>query len=609
MQTIKELPKRKRYIPHKVDREAWRTALPHLAGTENFENFLEAYHFGVDIGVKSDLPPARAKRNKRLDLDSRTKFAEKIIKWHEKGHLLGPFTEDDDIVKNIREAPVFTVNKPDGGKRPVSDASRRLDDDGPSVNETIKADSPELATVQYLQIQQIIAIIMLLGDDVAVWAKDLQEGYYNLRVKESQIRLTAFIFEALIFIPMTLQMGLSSAPLLFTVFMWYVVEAMLTADHELTHKTVPKTEFDKLADFFPTGSFKVIDDNSVSINLIVYYLDDMFGIHHPRLIWKQYRLAQTVLHQLGLNAQEKKDRKPLTVQLILGLLFDCVRRCIRIPPEKGRKYIAFADKLMAQKSVSKRELFSLTGKTRHLALHIPVLAAFARGVEVHGFKRADGRQLGWSERINMCSTLKLSVKVLRAAIVRAMEMEVPFQRVMRPRSMWNSDYVMFTDAAGVHGGIGGFTAETAATYFQVHWNEVRLNQHHDILWKELVAVFVLLSLMKRKWTRKYVLMWCDNKPVVHMLITYKAKVTRPDLQWLIIRIAEICMEQDINPWYEWIEGTENVTADKLSRFAPQPFNGTQWIPTHQRNTEARDILNTAISATSKFSVNINDCVF
>ena len=609
MKQISALEPKRTYEVRKINKEAWRDALPHLKGDKQFEQFLTDYELGVDIGVKSEMPPARARRRAPIDTESAIKFAEKIIKWHAKGHLLGPFKEGEVEVQDIREAPVFTVNKPDGGKRPVSDASARLDDGGPSVNEMIKGETPEVATVTYLQIQQMIAIIMLLGPSSMMWAKDLQEGYYNLRVKESQIRLTAFIFFGVIFIPMTLQMGLSSAPYLFTVFMWYVVQAMLTEDEQLTHLVITQEEFEPYKQYFPENSYKMTEDNKVSIDLIVYYLDDMFGFHHKQYIWRQYRMAQRVLRKLDLNAQEKKDRKPLANQLALGLLFDCKEYCIRIPPEKGQKYMDFADKLLSRKTVTKRELFSLTGKTRHLAIHIPVLSAFARGVEIYGFQSRKGKMLRWSSKINMCSTLKLAVTILRRAIERAMEVRVPFIRVLRRKALWTSEYEIYTDAAGRHGGIGGFIAGAHATYYQVHWHQARAAEHHDIHWKEMIAIYVMLQLIKEEMRGKYITVWCDNKPVVGMLIGYKAKITRPDLMWIICQIADTCLEYDINPWWDWIEGDKNVTADNLSRFKRNPFKESKSKPGEARNVQALQHLNTAIEATKTMTVDRRDCVF
>ena len=57
-----------------------------------------------------------------------------------------------------------------------------------------------------------------------VMAMDLDEGYYNCRVRPDQIWLLAFTFAGFIFIPMVLAMGLSSAPLIFTIFMYYVIK-------------------------------------------------------------------------------------------------------------------------------------------------------------------------------------------------------------------------------------------------------------------------------------------------------------------------------------------------------------------------------------------------
>ena len=136
---VRKLKVLDKYFVRNIDKEAWRSALPDLANDPKFEQFLDDYLLGFDIGVKNHLPTARATSRPPLDDYSTFKFAQRIIKWHENGHTLGPFPPDHPAVADARETPIFTVDRADGGKRPVSDASKRLNDGGPSVNDEIKS--------------------------------------------------------------------------------------------------------------------------------------------------------------------------------------------------------------------------------------------------------------------------------------------------------------------------------------------------------------------------------------------------------------------------------------------------------------------------------------
>ena len=559
------------------------------------------------------MPAAKAKTRFPLDSHSQLKFGKRVLKWYRRGHLLGPFEDDDPIIQDVRETPVFTVARPGGDVRPVSDASRRLDDGGPSVNEHIKEHAPELATVQYLKLQQLLATVILativFGEDVLLWAKDLDEGYYNLRIREDQVRLTAFMFCGLWFLPMTLAMGLSSAPFLFTVFMGYVVAAMLFANQSMNYLVVDNSLLDQYRHHFPEESIEPISTTHSRIPLIMYYLDDMFGLQIKRWIFKQFRGAQSVLRALSLNAQRKKDRDPAVYQLILGTGVKCNTFEVRIWKEKGEKYIDFAHWLLSRETVVKRDLFSLTGKTRHLAVHQPVLAAFARGVEVFGINDRNGRQLPWKHHIHWTDNLRTAIHILIAAVQRAMKNAVSFDRILERRSFETSEIAMYTDAAGVHGGIGGFVARDDSICFQVHWNQIELAKHHDILWKEMVAIWVMLRLNVDQCRGRNVAFVCDNKPVVGMLFRYKAPPFRPDLFWIILRIAEICLHEDIWPYYHWLEGEKNITADRLSRFHSQPFEHCANERLRSVDASAAALLRTAAQQTANFDVDVLRCRF
>ena len=547
-----------------------------------------------------------------MDLESRVKFGRKILKWFKRGHILGPFAEHGDPTlekrrDELRVNPVFTVDKPDSDVRPVINYSKELNDGGPSLNGRIRL-GPK-ATVEYLHCIEIIATLLLMLQYLGaamVWAQDLDEGYHNCRVQPSQVWALAFSFAGFIFVPMVLAMGLSSAPLIFTIFMWHVVMAIRLRDRELTYITVPITAVDR--SLWQTNADLVYDESNgtVDVPLILYYLDDIFGIGHPSWVWRQFYSAKETLRWLSLWAKVEKDRVPALINILLGVEYDIPKRCCRTPREKGERYIKFADRILAGKTMTKSEGASLTGKARHMAAHCRTLNSFARSVEVHFHRHRNGNEIKWHHRLNITGTLRADIQLLRDGIQMAMHHDLPWSHIIREPS--NTEIELYTDAAGVHGGIGGFVDVPETSFFQIQWQEVELQPHCDILWKELVALYVALRVNLQLLRGRHVGFYSDNEPIIWMLIKGRSPMERPDLQLLIREFHRLCLYNTIEPWWAHISGDDNVTADKLSRFIPNPFADTDISPKVNQHESALASLRRALIDTKRFKIDSNHLV-
>ena len=523
-----------------------------------------------------------------MPLSARIKYGKQVLKWYSRGHLLGPFLPTHPIVKRCRIHPTFGVAKPDGNIRGVTNLSKTMN--GECLNDVLR-DGP-MATVEYIKLIQLVYILSLIGPGAWIWAKDLDEGFYNVRVRQDQIHQMAFAFAGLIFIPLVLTMGLTTAPFIFTVFMWYVVSAMRLWDRSLTFIEVPKERFEFT--FFPEQNDLIIKDNVILVPLINFYLDDIFGFGTRDIIFRQYHMAQKVLKFLGLNANLKKDRVPDPTNILLGVEYRAAPQQICTPWCKATAYIALANQILSGRTVKKRLLFSLTGKARHMAVHCKPLAAFARGVEIYGFKRRDKRSppIPWHHDIKLVKDLRRDIEFLIRAINHVAHSPVSFDWILHPARC--IDFTAYTDAAGVHGGIGGFLATPTAPFFQVAWTDVPSFPSQCIQWQEMAAILVFLRLFATQLSGKHLHLWCDNEPVVWMLIKYRAKYSRPDLQWLIREVASCLIEHAIIPWWDHIPGDDNVIADALSRFKPSPFKHTvhcrSFTPGSDLSAEALKIL-------------------
>jgi len=396
-----------------------------------------------------------------------------------------------------------------------------------------------------------------------IWAKDLEDGYFNIKVRPDQTKSIAFVFAGLLFIPMVLVFGISSAPLIFTMFMWYAISAIRFMDADIMWHSMPSNKFERK--YFQTDAdIHTCDDGSFTfIPLIMYYLDDIFGVQLPHLVHKQYQMAGQMLKYLGLSAKATKDRPPSTTQQLLGLEYDTIKQEIRIPSEKVSRYISFADELLCKTQITKKELFSLTGKARHASVQCKALSSFARGVEVHGHQLKK-----WHYRLNMSSRLKKDINLIIEGLAHNQSNGKSFDFILKPRDCF--DYTAYTDAAGSVG-IGGYVDMQRAPYFQVLWSEVDDTSDKDIQWKEMVAICVLIECNIDLFKGKCINIWCDNEPVVWMLIKWRAPLDRKDLQHILRRIAKLCIFNDIVPWWDHIPGDINITADRLSRFHHNPF--------------------------------------
>ena len=64
----------------------------------------------------------------------------------------------------------------------------------------------------------------------------------------------------------------------------------------------------------------------------MYYLDDIFGVHPPHVVHKQYELAGDTLKQLGLSTNVPKDKPSNITRKILGLEYDTMKGNLSMNP-------------------------------------------------------------------------------------------------------------------------------------------------------------------------------------------------------------------------------------------------------------------------------------
>ena len=338
--------------------------------------------------------------------------------------------------------------------------------------------------------------------------------------------------------------------------------------------------------------------------MIRSYIDDIIGFHKRKSkAWNQFNNCSLILHKLGLKPKLAKDKIPAQLIEVLGALLDLIKQRIYLPNDKYIRYTRNIDAILKSDQVTKQQLLSVCGQSRFCASFLPKLKALVRGVEVYAvtLKRLN-------QTLNVCANLKNELKLIKWGLHFAKERGISFDFFLKQRGV--ADIEIYTDAAGVHGGIGGYTHVSFGRWFQLRWTDLcSFNTANiDIQWKEMAAVLVAIRLNIDLLRNKSVVLWCDNMPVVSMLISCRAKVQRPDLQSLIGRIAKLCIANNVHLWLEHIPGKDNKTADALSRFSPDPFNHLSFSLA-PKPTACLPIMQELAKERMKFVINERDLVW
>ena len=294
----------------------------------------------------------------------------------------------------------------------------------------------------------------------------------------------------------------------------------------------------------------------------------------------------------------RKGRPPSQTQVWLGKLYDTVKQWVKLEDSKVKKYVDAIQTVIAQKTITARELLTHVGRTRHMGTIYRPLNAFARGLEKWVYSQ---RHLDSS--INITKPVINDLEFCIWAMQHANKYGTSFDYFIR--SVKDPDVVIHTDAS-LKIGLGAITDD--GRYIQHKWSDITLHdpKKKDIVWKELVAVFVILHKIQNELMNKVVHVFTDNEAVKWMLINMRSPLYRPDLQILINRICQILIKFKIHLWMEYINTKENIIADALSRYHAEPFATT--TKTYSQ-IDATSFLQAASNLSREFKVKNKYLVF
>ena len=459
-----------------------------------------------------------------------------LVDCYHKGYVLGPFVSPDDIpYEQVYVSPIFTVLKPNFAYSVVCDLSYPKYD-GISINDCI---DPNAKRVQYISFVELCRFIYELGPDARLWVVDAQDAYYRVPIKEIFYKYMGLRWYGVLFLFTRLPMGLASACAIYQLF----ADAVL---HIIVHNH--------------TALF-ISDSGDIFVR---HYLDDFFGGHTDIDVATQQVLrVEEMFKKLGIPTQRRKLRFPDWIQVLLGWLFNTRLRTVSVPAEKVVNYCARITKLIRERlsGTCKTTLEELKGVLQWAA---PVVYPgkarlrnldYAMHLELHNY----------DDKIILSDLVINDLKWWRLALQHSNG--VPLEWIIQDPTVFDDE--VWTDAATTQGAGGcsrsGFAyqylnSDTIKSVVEVFRSDI------DIKLLELLAVYVMAVLMKDKWMYKNVKFYCDNSTAVSSLVHQRGPLRRRDLQYLVVKFAELSAKYHFRFWIVHIDGDDNDLADDLSRF-------------------------------------------
>ena len=130
-----------------------------------------------------------------------------------------------------------------------------------------------------------------------------------------------------------------------------------------------------------------------------------------------------------------------------------------------------------------------------------------------------------------------------------------------PNQILNPQRCITSDAS--NWGVGAYYTSTSGEtfYFSIPWNPSMPPPHST--WGELFALIVSIALWDHEFEREYITWISDCKP--HIAGLFKLRTSAPELLSLHDFIDLRAVRGNYQWLPRWIEGSQNVIADQLSR--------------------------------------------
>ena len=475
-------------------------------------------------------------------LDNTIATAEKVIKYHAKGILWGPFYEPLPFGKInptfIKDETRVIQGQTIAKLRVVVDISNPK---GCSYNDLI---TDEEKATSYPSIAHIICWIQECNIQWLAVA-DAKDAFHRIPIRKHHIPYFGIKIFAFYFYFTCVVLGTASACNIYNAFadmlLWILV-------HDNEHLFIACN----------------------GQQLVLHYLDDfLVGSSTEISCWAAYYMLTTYFRRLGVPTAPEKLAAPATKVKYIGWIIDIPNQTLGIPDYKIAKAINQAESLLKviqhAKKLPAQRIFSFLGYIRHLCTICIYLKAALRSLEAK-VARVRHRH----HYIRLTAQDKVHIHLIIAVLHNKSWHAIPFDWLTY--SVAKTHITYSTDASTTIG-IGGCREDGEGSYFSLNFSNLPgwsdLSQiKPDIHYLELLAVIAWAQLRAHTWTGKIITVYCDNMPAVRIVIKKRACFARFDLQTLCAILCELGTKYKFFLHILHRKGIENTCADALSRGQP-----------------------------------------
>ena len=492
------------YTP--LDTQQWTQDLQFHPDKDFSSYILQGLTFGFRIGFDRAQPLHPATSNLHTSNPSIiSEYLDREISlmrmWKFPRHCIPP---------GIQTSPLGVIpkkNKP-GKWRLIVDLSSPM---GFSVNDGI---SQELSSLSYTSVDHLASLVTSVGRGALLVKADIKEAYRMVPVHPHDQHLLGVSWQDSYYVDRMLPFGLRSAPKIFSA----------------------------VAD----GLQWIMVQNGIS-NLL-HYLDDFIlvadSVEHAIT---QKSILISSFHHLGVPLELSKLEGPSTCLTFLGIEVDTEAFLLRLPEEKLAKLKQELSHCTLRKTITKRELQSLTGLLQFATKVIRPGRPFIRQLYA---MQSIGSHPGHHIRLNLAARADIVWWLLFATNWNGISM-------LWDSSVWSPGFNIFSDASGSWG---------CGAYWGFQWFHLKWPNHLQslpIAIKELTPVVIAAAIFGRQWRGHLIQFSVDNMAVVHILNSTYSKDGH--IMHLIHILVFLAAHFDF--WFiaKHIEGKANRLADDLSR--------------------------------------------
>ena len=517
--------------------------------------------------------------NSKLYIKLTNKQKHAIRDWFkkgiEKGYIAGPFDPDYDFPWPLHISPLFVVPKPLKDEyRPIAHLSHTKYPTDYSVNDILNEADKH---VKYVQFQEIVEMMLNAGRNAYMWTIDAQDAYYRIPIHRSEYKYMGLEWENNKYVFLSLQMGLASAPRIYTRF-GDAVQYIIVKNNR--------------KDAYINGTLS-----------IRHYLDDYFGVgrtkqQSDRMFYATFNWFQ----RLNIPTQARKCSESSQSQKLLGWIWDSKHLRCELPKNKRIKALNRLNALLRDGNCTKKQLERLVGILQHISLVIFPGKTFVRRLEILIYKSFTN----YKQKITIDDWIRDDIRWWIWVLDEPRHVRAQYAFLLKKPSAVTKH--IYTDAASTIGA-GGIMDDLT---YRIKWSDtkladlIRVRGTFDIHAQEMLGALIAVKLWGDRLAGQCVALYNDNPGAAGAIATKAPPLYRLDMQYMVRELAKLAIKYHFYFWSIKIDGDQNDQADALSRFKPlHQFNLQQPLCKMESFEKTQQITNEYMNGLLNYRVNVD----